>query len=131
MKKTGANSREADLYLHRRNYRHRLRLHRNLHSHRDHLNREWRETERMKEVEPLAPASVEVGFPLRFLVLLVAASTLFESSSLVASRDSSSSLFAALFFVVDVAAFTGVAFFFVPVLISASPFDSSSSSWVR
>jgi hypothetical protein len=34
--------------------------------------------------------------------------------------------------VVDVAAFTGVAFFFEPVVVvSASPLDSSSSSCVR
>ena len=134
MKKTEANSGRFNLYLHRRNYRRRLHPHRNRHSHLDHLdeiNRSNDEKRRRPEGLPLAPASVDVGFPLRFLTLLEAASTLFESSSLVASRDSSSSLFDALFFVVDVAAFTGVAFFFEPVLISASPLDSSSSSWVR
>ena len=75
-----------------------------------------------------------MAFPFRFdepLALLVAASTLFESSSR-SSRDSSSSLFDDLFRVVDVAAFTGVAFFFelAVVVVSASPFDSSSSSCV-
>ena len=81
---------------------------------------------------PLA-AAVDVAFPLRFpklLALLLAAvpSALFESSSLVSSRDSSSSLVDGLVFVVD-AAFIGVAFFFgAVVVVSAVPFDSSSSS---
>jgi len=44
----------------------------------------------------------------------------------VSPRDSSSSL--TLFFVVDETAFTGDGFFFEPVVVSAAPFDSSSSS---
>lgn len=80
-----------------------------------------------EKVLPLA-AAVDVALPFRLRALLLAAvtSTLLESSSLVSSRDSSSSLVDGFVFVVD--AFIGVAFFFEPVVVSAFPLDSSSSS---